>query len=31
VENVLPTRARATLVLTKDRDHAVRRVRLRKI
>ncbi len=31
VENILPTRARATLVLTKDRDHAVSRVRLRKI
>ena len=31
VQNVLPTRARATLVLTKGPDHAVRRVRLRKI
>jgi type I pantothenate kinase len=31
VENILPTRSRATLVLTKGRDHAVRRVRLRKL
>ena len=31
VENVLPTRGRATLVLTKGPDHAVRRVRLRKL
>jgi type I pantothenate kinase len=31
VENVLPTRPRATLVLTKDGDHAVRRIRLRKL
>jgi type I pantothenate kinase len=31
VENVLPTRPRATLVLTKDVDHAVRRIRLRKL
>jgi len=31
VENVLPTRARATLVLTKGADHAVTRIRLRKI
>ena len=30
-ENVLPTRERATLVLEKGRDHAVRRVRLRKL
>jgi len=30
VENVLPTRGRATLVLTKGPDHAVRRIRLRK-
>ena len=30
-ENVLPTRARATLVLRKDADHSVRYVRLRKI
>jgi len=31
VQNVLPTRSRATLVLRKDRDHSVRYVRLRKI
>ena len=31
VENIAPTRGRATLVLTKGGDHAVRRVRLRKI
>jgi len=31
VENVLPTRGRATLVLTKDADHGVRRIRLRKL
>jgi type I pantothenate kinase len=31
VENVLPTRGRATLVLTKGADHAVRRIRLRKL
>ena len=31
VHNVLPTRARATLVLTKGPDHDIRRVRLRKI
>jgi type I pantothenate kinase len=31
VQNVLPTRARATLVLTKGADHTVRRVRLRKL
>jgi type I pantothenate kinase len=30
-ENILPTRERAHLVLEKGRDHAVRRVRLRKI
>ena len=29
-ENILPTRERANLVLEKGRDHAVRRVRLRK-
>ena len=29
-ENVRPTRERATLVLEKGRDHAVRRVRMRK-
>ena len=31
IENVLPTRGRATLVLTKGPDHNVRRVRLRKL
>ena len=31
VQNVLPTRARATLVLIKEGDHAVSRVRLRKL
>jgi type I pantothenate kinase len=31
VANILPTRARATLVLFKDRDHRVNRVRLRRI
>jgi type I pantothenate kinase len=31
IENVLPTRGRATLVLTKGADHAVSRVRLRKL
>ena len=30
-ENVLPTRERAHLILEKGRDHAVRRVKLRKI
>jgi type I pantothenate kinase len=30
-ENVLPTRGRATLVLSKGEDHVVRRVRLRKL
>jgi type I pantothenate kinase len=30
-ENVLPTRPRASLVLTKDRDHSIRRIRLRKL
>jgi type I pantothenate kinase len=30
-ENVLPTRERAQLILEKGRDHAVRRVRLRKL
>jgi len=30
-ENVLPTRERAHLVLEKGRDHAIRRVRLRKL
>ena len=31
VENVAPTRGRATLVLRKDADHSVRYVRLRKL
>jgi len=31
LQNVLPTRSRATLVLRKDRDHSVRYVRLRKL
>jgi len=31
VENVLPTRGRARLVLTKSADHSVSRIRLRKI
>ena len=31
VENILPTRERATLVLTKDADHAVTHIRLRKV
>ena len=31
LENILPTRGRATLVLTKDADHRLSRVRLRKI
>ncbi len=31
VENILPTRPRATLVLRKDADHAVNRLRLRKL
>nr|WP_270886226.1 type I pantothenate kinase [Pedococcus sp. 5OH_020] len=30
-ENVLPTRSRATLVLSKGKDHGVRRIRLRKL
>ena len=30
-ENVLPTRGRAQLVLTKDADHSIRRMLLRKI
>ncbi len=30
-ENVLPTRGRASLVLTKASDHAVQRIRLRKL
>jgi type I pantothenate kinase len=31
VENILPTRPRATLVLSKGLDHAVRHIRLRKL
>jgi type I pantothenate kinase len=31
VQNILPTRSRATLVLTKGPDHAVQRARLRKL
>ena len=31
VENILPTRVRASLVLRKDYDHTVQRVRMRKI
>ena len=31
IENVLPTRPRASLVLTKGADHSVRRVRMRKL
>lgn len=31
IENVMPTRGRATLVLRKGPDHAVRRIRLRKL
>jgi len=30
-QNILPTRSRATLVLTKGSDHSVQRVRLRKL
>ncbi len=30
-ENILPTRERARLILEKGRDHAVRRIRLRKL
>jgi type I pantothenate kinase len=30
-QNILPTRGRATLVMTKGTDHAVQRVRLRKL
>ena len=30
-QNILPTRSRATLVLTKGSDHSVDRVRLRKL
>ncbi|MEE3848931.1 type I pantothenate kinase [Gordonia sp. LSe1-13] len=31
IENILPTRPRATLVLRKDADHSINRVRLRKL
>lgn len=31
IQNILPTRGRATLVLTKGEDHAVTRVRLRRL
>ena len=31
VQNILPTRGRATLVLQKGEDHVVRRIRLRKL
>ncbi len=31
IQNILPTRSRATLVLTKGPDHSVQRVRLRKL
>ncbi|MQY28507.1 type I pantothenate kinase [Nocardia aurantia] len=31
VENILPTRPRATLVLRKDSDHTINRIRLRKL
>jgi len=31
VENILPTRVRASLVLRKGADHLVERVRMRKI
>ena len=31
VENILPTRVRASLVLRKDYDHTVQRVRMRKL
>lgn len=31
VENILPTRPRASLVLRKDADHSINRVRLRKL
>ena len=30
IDNILPTRPRATLVLRKDADHAINRLRLRK-
>ncbi|MET0316307.1 MAG: type I pantothenate kinase, partial [Rhodococcus fascians] len=31
VENILPTRPRATMVLRKDADHTINRLRLRKL
>ncbi len=31
LQNILPTRSRATLVLTKGEDHSVQRIRLRKL
>mgnify|MGYP006902849145 FL=1 len=31
MENILPTRVRASLVLRKDYDHTVQRVRMRKL
>jgi type I pantothenate kinase len=31
IENILPTRPRATLVLRKDGDHSINRLRLRKL
>ena len=31
IDNVLTTRGRATLVLSKGQDHSVRRIRLRKL
>ncbi|WP_242511387.1 type I pantothenate kinase [Pengzhenrongella frigida] len=31
VQNILPTRSRATLVLTKGADHSIQRMRLRKL
>lgn len=31
IQNILPTRSRATLVLTKGADHSIQRVRLRKL
>ncbi|WP_433874523.1 type I pantothenate kinase [Sinomonas atrocyanea] len=31
IQNVLPTRGRAQLVLTKDQDHSIRRMLLRKV
>ena len=31
VENILPTRSRATLVLTKGPNHSIQQVRLRKL